>query len=321
MLAYVVRRVIVAVPLLLIMALVTFIFMQKTSGNFYEALKLDPLISPQTIERYEKLYHLDQPLLNQYGQWVKNLFRCEFGYSFYYSVPVGHVISSRLGNTFVLALASLILTWGIAIPLGVWAALRRNHWIDRLIQLCSYVALSTPSFFLAMVLLYVLSPWGILPLGGMKSAHYDELSGLGKFFDLLRHLVVPTLALSLSSIGALQKIMRGNMLETLRQQYILTARAKGLPENRVIYHHALRNAVNPLITLLGYEFSGLLSGAALIEIICNWPGLGSLMLTAVRAKDVYLVMASFLMGGVLFLIGNLLADILLAKVDPRIRYD
>jgi peptide/nickel transport system permease protein len=155
----------------------------------------------------------------------------------------------------------------------------------------------------------------------MRSAQVDSFNAWGKMVDLLRHLIIPTVALSIGSMGALQRIMRGNMLEVLRQQYILTARAKGLPENRVVFLHALRNAINPLITLLGYEFSGLLSGAALMEIICNWPGLGTLMLTAVRSKDVYLVMANFMMGGILFLIGNLLADLLLARVDPRIRYE
>jgi len=155
----------------------------------------------------------------------------------------------------------------------------------------------------------------------MHSAQYDDLSFLGKVWDLLRHLAIPTVTLSVGSIGSLQRIMRGNMLEVLRQQYILTARAKGLPESRVIYRHALRNAINPLITLLGYEFSSLLSGAALLEIICSWPGLGALMLTAVRSKDIYLVMASFMMGSILFLMGNLLADILLARMDPRIRYE
>ena len=151
--------------------------------------------------------------------------------------------------------------------------------------------------------------------------NYDQLSFFGKFIDLIKHLIIPTLAISIGAIGALQRIMRGNMLGVLREQYILTARAKGLPEGRVIYWHALRNAINPLITLLGYELSNLLSGSALVEIICSWPGLGSLMLTAVRSKDLYLVMASMMMGGVLFLIGNLLADIMLAAVDPRIRYD
>ena len=158
-------------------------------------------------------------------------------------------------------------------------------------------------------------------MGGMRSAAYDELSVLGKILDSARHLIIPTLVISLGSIAALQRIMRGNMLDVLRQQYILSARAKGLPETKVIYKHALRNAVNPLITLFGYELSGLLGGAALTEIICNWPGIGSMMLTAVRAKDIYLVMSSMLMGGVLLLIGNLIADILLAWSDPRIRYE
>jgi peptide/nickel transport system permease protein len=172
-----------------------------------------------------------------------------------------------------------------------------------------------------MILLFWASRSGILPLGGMHSPGYELLSLPGRMADLLAHLVIPTVALSLGSVAALQRIMRGNMLEELGKQYILAARAKGLPESRVIYVHALRNAVNPLITLLGYEFSGLLSGAALMEIIISWPGLGALMLTAVRSKDIYLVMSSMLMGGVMFIIGNLLADILLAKTDPRIRVD
>jgi peptide/nickel transport system permease protein len=138
---------------------------------------------------------------------------------------------------------------------------------------------------------------------------------------LARHMAIPLTALSIASIGSLQRIMRGNMLEALGQPHILAARAKGLTEKRVVGVHAARNALNPMVTLLGYEFSALLSGAALLEIICSWPGLGSLMLTAVRSKDIYLVMASFMMGGVLFLIGNLGADIMLARLDPRIRYE
>jgi peptide/nickel transport system permease protein len=171
------------------------------------------------------------------------------------------------------------------------------------------------------VLLYAASQTGWLPLGGMHSARYEDMTALGQFLDLLQHLVIPATVISLASIASLQRIMRGNFLDVLRQQYILTARAKGLPENVVIYKHALRNAINPLITMFGYSLSGLLGGAALIEIICNWPGLGSLMLTAVRSKDVYLVMASMLMGGVLLLLGNLIADLLLALSDPRIRYE
>ncbi|MFA5088277.1 MAG: ABC transporter permease [Candidatus Omnitrophota bacterium] len=318
---YILKRILVAIPLLLAMSFLTFVLMQMTPGNFFDSLKLDPQISLETIARYEQLYQLDKPLFQQYLHWVKNLLKFEFGYSFFYNVPVGRLIAARAWNTFILSLASLILTWLVAIPLGIWAAVRRNSFVDRFLSLCSFAGLSLPSFFLAIILLYIASRWNLLPLGGMRSAYYDDLTWAGRITDLLRHLVIPTVVISLSSIAALQRIMRGNMLDVLRQQYILTARAKGLPEHRVIYRHALRNAVNPLITLFGYELSGLLGGAALIEIICNWPGLGSLMLTAVRAKDVYLVMSSMLMGGVLLLLGNLIADILLAWSDPRIRYD
>ena len=314
------RRLLVSILLLIIMSFFTFWLMHATPGNFFDSLKLNPQISAQTIADYEHMYHLKDPLIIQYGHWLLNVCRGEFGYSFYYNVPVAHIIGSRLGNTFILSLASLLLTWGLAIPLGVWAALRHGQLADKLLSVFSFAALSAPSFFLAMLLLYMVSQWGILPLGGMHSAGFEDLSWIGQIIDILRHLAIPTIVLSLASIASLQRLMRGNMLAQLRQQYILAARAKGLTENRIIYRHALRNAFNPLSTLLGYEFASLLSGAALVEIVCSWPGLGTLMLTAVRSKDVYVVMASMLMGGVLLLLGNLLADIILLWVDPRIRH-
>jgi peptide/nickel transport system permease protein len=319
---FIVKRVFVAVPMLLGMALLTFALMGGTPGSYIDTLRLDPSISQETLAHYERLYGLDKPWWVQFVRWIANVFQGELGYSFHFNIPVAKIITGRLFNTFVLSFVSFLMTWSIAIPLGIWAALHRNQWIDRGIQFFSYVSLSLPSFFLVMIFLFFASlvP-GVLPLGGMVSPDFDDLGLFGKMIDVLRHLIIPVTALSIGSIAGLQRVMRGNMLETLGQKYILTARAKGLPEHKVIYRHALRNAVNPLITLLGYEFSSLLSGAALTEIICSWPGLGSLMLTAVRSKDIYLVMASMMMGGVLFLIGNLLADIVLAKVDPRIRYD
>ncbi|MFT5170022.1 MAG: peptide/nickel transport system permease protein [Candidatus Omnitrophota bacterium] len=321
MFKFIVKRILVAIPILLVMSLMTFALMQMTPGNFFDSLRLDPTISEDTLNRYEELYRLDKSLPVQYFAWLKNVCTLDFGYSFYFNVPVSRIIADRLFNTFILALSSMVFTWLIAIPLGIWAALHRNKFIDKFISLFSFMGLSMPSFFLAMLLLYAAAQIGGIPLGGMYSANYDDLSWFGKIIDLLKHLIIPTIVISLGSIASLQRIMRGNFLEVLRQQYILSARAKGLPEHRIIYHHALRNAINPLITLFGFELSGLLGGAALIEIICNWPGLGSLMLTAVRAKDVYLVMTSMLMGGVLLVIGNLIADVLLAWSDPRIRYD
>jgi peptide/nickel transport system permease protein len=321
MLKFIFKRLLIAIPMLLAIALLTFILMQMTPGNFLDEIRMDPQVSEDTIRHYERIYQLDKPIVLQFLHWVKNMARLEFGYSFHFNVPVTRIIGDRLFNTFLLSLASFLLTWMIGIPLGIWAALNRNKLIDRCVQFLSYICLSMPSFFLAMVFLFLASQTGILPLGGMYSPNFEELPWWAKIMDVLKHLAIPTAALSIGSIAGLQRIMRGNMLEVLGQKYILTARAKGLPERRVVYHHALRNAINPMITLLGYEFSGLLSGAALIEIICSWPGLGSLMLTAVRAKDIYLVMASMMMGGMMFLVGNLLADIALAKVDPRIRYE
>ena len=317
---FIIQRFLIFIPMLLGITFLTFVLMRITPGNYLDTIRLDPQVSQETIERYQKLYELDKPLVVQYGHWLKNVCRLEFGYSFHYNVPVSHIIGGRLFNTFILSLSAFLVTWLIALPLGIWAALHRNRWQDKIVQILSYAFFSLPGFFITMIFLFWASQSGVLPLGGMRSPDFEHMSLFQKAWDLMRHLVVPVSALSLGSIGYLQKIMRGNMLEVLGQQYILTARAKGLPEGRVVYVHALRNAINPLITLLGYEFSSLLSGAALTEIICSWPGLGSLMLTAVRAKDIYLVMASMFMGSIMFIVGNLLADIALAKADPRITY-
>ncbi len=320
MIKFILQRIAIAFLLLIGISFFTFWLMHMTPGNYFDSLKLNPQISQETIARYEALYGLNEPLLVQYSRWLMNFFTGELGYSFYYNVPVTDLIVGRLGNTLILSMASFLLTWAVAIPLGILAALHRNRLADRALSLFSFAAFSTPSFFLAMILLYMVAQWGILPLGGMHSPDYESFSWLDKQIDLARHLVIPTVVLSLASIASLMRIMRGNMLSVLRQQYITAARAKGLPENRVIYVHALKNAFNPLVTLLGYELSGLISGAALIEIVCSWPGLGSLMLTAVRSKDIYVVMANLMLVSFLLLLGNLLADLALARLDPRIRY-
>jgi peptide/nickel transport system permease protein len=318
---FILKRILVAVPLLLVISFLTFVLIQLAPGNFFDTLRMDPQISESTIAHYEQLYHLNAPVLAQYGYWLKSLLRLDLGYSFFYNIPVSKIILSRLLNTLILSLAGLLVTWLVAIPIGIIAAVNRNRFLDRLFSFFSFVALSLPNFFLAFLLLYLASHLKILPLGGMHSASFDDLNWAQKILDLGKHLVIPTLVISVAAIAGLQRLMRGNLLEVLRQQYILAARAKGLPENRVIYRHALRNAINPMVTIFGYHLSDLLSGEALVEIICNWPGLGTVMLTAVRAQDLYLVMASMLMGGVLLLAGNLLADILLAYFDPRIRYE
>jgi peptide/nickel transport system permease protein len=320
MITYIVRRLIIAIPLLLAITFVTFMFIYLAPGNYFDVLRMNPQISEQTIKAYESRYHLDKPPIVQYGYWLKNLLHLDLGYSFSTMSPVLDVIKSRLFNTFILSLVAMLFTWLIAIPLGIFCAVHQNKLSDRIFASLSFIGLSIPNFFFALLLLYLASITGMLPLGGMYSANYDSLSLLGKLFDLAKHLVIPTIVIGTASLASLQRLMRGNMLEQLRAQYITTARAKGLPEHKVIYIHALRNAINPMITIFGYSLSGLLSGAALTEIITGWPGLGSIILQAVRSQDLFLVMGSMLMGGILLIAGNLVADILLAWSDPRIQY-
>lgn len=320
MTTYIIRRLVIAIPLLLAMTFVTFMFVHLAPGNYFDTLRMNPQFSPETIKKYESQYHLDQPALIQYGYWLKSILRLDLGYSFSLNSPVTSVIKGRLFNTFILSLSAMLFTWCIAIPLGIFCAVRQNKISDRFFSALSFVGLSIPNFFFALLLLYLASLTGLFPLGGMYSVEYEGFSWLGKLVDLLKHLIIPTVVIGTGSLAGLQRIMRGNMLEVLRAQYITTARAKGLPEGRVIYVHALRNAINPLITIFGYSLSDLLSGAALTEIIIGWPGLGTVMLQAVRSQDLFLVMGSMLMGGVMLIAGNLIADVLLAWSDPRIQY-
>jgi len=317
---YIIRRLFFLIPLLLAMTFIGFVCINLAPGNYFDALKQNPQISEETIKLYEQKYHLDKNVFIQYWHWVLNVAKLDFGYSFAYRSPVVTVLKMRLFNTFILAFSVFLFSWLIALPLGIYCAVHQYKLGDRIFSFLSFIGLSIPNFFFALLLLYLASITGILPAGGMRSLDYQELSFLGKFWDLIKHLIVPTLILGTSSIAGLQRLMRGNMLEVLRSQYITTARAKGLPENRVIYVHALRGAINPMITIFGGALSGLLSGAALTEIICSWPGLGSIMLEAGRRQDLFLFAGDLLMVGFLLIIGYLAADILLAWVDPRIQY-
>ena len=319
--SFIARRLLFSLPLLLGISFLTFLFIQIAPGDFLDNLRLNPQVSQDTLRLYEEKFHLDKPLFVQYFVWLKNILRGDFGYSFSYKTEVLKVVSSRLLNTFILSLSSLIFTWLFVIPLGVIAALNKNKFIDKFLSFFSYLGISAPSFFIAFLLLYLATFTGWLPLGGMRSIRFDELSFLGKIIDIGKHLIIPTLVLSIGSICVLQRIMRANLLEVLGSSYILGAKARGLKKKRILYVHALKNAINPMITIFGYQFSALLSGAALVEIIIGWPGLGIVTLEAVRSQDIYLVMGSVLSGGVLLILGNLLADILLAFFDPRIRYE
>ena len=275
----------------------------------------------ETIDRERAKRHLDKPVPVQYLYWLGRFAQGDFGRSFKYNRPVWEVMLSRLGNTLLMNVVAIFLTWAVAIPLGVYAAVHQYSRMDKLLSGVSFLGMSVPGFFLALVLMWIFAGvLGWLPAGGLTSVDHEKMSFIGKVGDYARHLLIPTVVLVFGSLAGLQRITRGNMLEVLRQQYITTARAKGLPEHRVIYRHALRNAINPLITIFGYHFAALFSGAALMEIILNYPGMGQMMLEAIRSKDEPLVMGGFMLGAIMLLVGNLLADILLAVADPRISY-
>ncbi|BAY12238.1 ABC transporter permease [Calothrix sp. NIES-2098] len=320
---YVMKRLLQALLTLFLASALSFFIIQLAPGDYVDTLRQNPKISPERIEEIKRQFGLDKSWPEQFGLWLWRIFtKGDFGTSFVYQRSVASLLGERIPTTLLLAIASLIITWAIAIPLGIIAAVKQNKLVDRVLQVISYTGQGFPSFITALFLLIlaqVTSP--LFPVGGMTSINNSELSWFGKLLDLGWHMILPTIALSITSFAGLQRIMRGELLDVLRQDYIQTARAKGLPENRVIYVHALRNAINPLITLLGFELAGLLNGAFIAEQFFNWPGLGRLTLQALQAQDLYLLMASLVMGAVLLIIGNLAADLMLKLADPRIRLE
>lgn len=316
---YIVRRLLQVIPLLFAITLLSFAVMQLAPGNYLDTLRGQPTISPQTIERLTKDFGLDQPWYAQYWRWLWNALHGNFGYSFTYKIPIFTLIGQRLYYTFILAFWSSVIAWSLALPLGIYAATHRNRWSDRIISLISYAQSALPGFFVALLLLIFAKNSGWLPLGGATSINYDSMSQWEKIRDTSWHMIIPMLVLGVRGVGGLMRQMRGSVLEVLSENYILAARARGLDERKVLWKHAFRNSINPLITLLGYDLAGLLSGAALVENVLAWPGLGRLLLESVQNRDIYVAMGSFVMGAVLLIWGNLVADLLLAVTDPRIR--
>lgn len=320
---YVAKRLLQALITLLLASALSFAIIQLAPGDYLDTLRDNPQISPERLEELRRQFGLDKSPLEQYGRWLWRIVTSgDFGTSFTYQRPVASLLSERIPNTLLLAISSLTLTWAIAIPLGIVGAINQNARTDKVLRVVSYIGQGFPSFITALSLLFfaqITSP--LFPVGGMTSINHADLPFFGKVLDIAWHAILPTIALSITSFAGLQRLTRGQLLDVLRQDYIRTARAKGLPENRVIYIHALRNAVNPLITLLGFEFASLLGGAFIAEFFFNWPGLGRLILQAVTAQDLYLVMASLMMGALMLIVGNLLADLLLKAVDPRIKLE
>jgi peptide/nickel transport system permease protein len=317
------RRILSAIPLLLAVSFVTFFLLFHSPGNYLDSLRLNPQISKEFLDAETKKMGLDRPFYIVWLKWLWGIVRHgEFGASFHYKVPVTEMIGSRIWATFLLSLTSTLFAWVLAIPLGIAAATNHNGIIDRLASAVAFVGLSIPAVLLALFAIYLAAVSGWFPTGDMRSLDYYNYSSVWRRMqDIGYHIVLPTVVLGVGGLAIYTRQMRSNLLETLRTDYMRTALSKGLPYWSAVWRHALRNAINPLITLFGFAFSELLSGAVLVENVFAWPGLGRTTIEALLQKDMYVVATSVLMATALLMLGNLLADLLLAANDPRIRYD
>lgn len=292
-------------------------------GSYLSTLSNNPQVSEELLSLLRKQYHLESDdVFVRYWYWLSEAFQGNFGYSFKYGTPVWGLIWERLLNTLILAVAALAISWGLAIPLGMLAAVKRNTWVDRVIGFVSFAGLSMPSVFFSLLMLLFAAKTGWFPLGGIHNQTYWEyFSPAQKVTNILWHLALPAFVLGTIGMAQYMRQMRSEMIETLSADYIRTARAKGLSQTRVLFRHALGNAINPLVTLFGFSLAYLLAGAILTETVFSWPGMGRLTVEALISKDEPLVMASVVLLTIMLALGSLIGDVLLAFIDPRIRLE
>ncbi len=318
MFLYILKRILQTIPLLIIVSLISFFIIRLSPVDPLAELKLNPSVSKETLEKETQRLGLDKPIVIQYCKWAKSFIKGNLGVTSN-GEQVSTKLKERIPNTLLLTVIVIFMTWITGIPLGILSAVYRGTPFDRIMTVLTGIGMAIPSFFFAVLLLIFAVKTGWFPIGGLTSSNFQEMTLLAKIADISKHLVLPVTVLFTISLAGLQRQMRANLLDVLDSDYVKFARAKGLSEFKVIFKHALRNAVNPLITLLGFEFAGLLSGAALTEYVFQYPGLGRLILEGVLRSDINLVMASLMMGAIMLIAGNLLADILLIITDPRIR--
>ena len=322
MLTYLFKRLLEMIPTLVGITLISFFIIHLAPGKPTDVLAdLNPKMTPEARERLEKYYGLDKPIHIQYGMWLKRIVKLDFGDSFSTDRrPVWTKIKERLPITILINSLALVLIFVIAIPIGVSSAVRPYSLYDKITTVVVFIGFAIPTFWLALLLMILFGVnlhW--LPISGLKSMGYENLSALGKIWDWTQHLILPMTLEAFGGLAGYSRYMRSSMLEVVRQDYITTARAKGLSERKVIYKHALRNALLPVITLLGMSIPGLIGGSVIFENIFSIPGMGQLFFQSVMMRDYPVIMGILTIGAILTLLGNLLADIGYALADPRIR--
>jgi peptide/nickel transport system permease protein len=310
------------IPLLLGITLVCFFVMHLAPGLPTDLqTQMNPKSTVEMKERLKTMYELDKPVHEQYWSWLRKLSRGDLGISFSSDHrPVAAKIMERLPITIILEFLSLIIIIAIAVPIGVLSAVHQDSIFDKVTGVLVFIGFAVPTFWLALLLMIFFGiHLGWLPISGLRSLNYEYLKPWAQFVDLIKHLVLPVFISAFGGLAGLSRYMRANMLEVIRQDYIMTARAKGLSERDVIYKHALRNALLPAITILGLSIPGLIGGSVIFETIFAIPGMGQLFYMSVMARDYPTVMGILLIGAILTLLGNLIADVSYALADPRIR--
>lgn len=319
---YIIKRLLLIIPILFGITIITFSIIHLTPGGFTTVnLQMDIRTSPDSIARLKSLYGLDRPIYVQYLNWLKRFVMFDFGNSFLDGRPVLIKVAERLPATLLLNISALILEFFIGIIIGVTSALKRNSFYDKSMTVITFVGYSVPAFWFALILMLIFGVklnW--LPISGLKSINFDYLNFWEKIIDILKHLFLPVFITAFGGLAYISRYVKTNMLETLSQPYIKAAYAKGLPENIIIYKHALKNSLLPVITLLGLSLPGLIGGSFIFETIFAWPGMGRLAYEAAVNFDYPVIMGVVTMAAFLTLLGNLLADISYALVEPRIRY-
>ena len=328
MITYITRRCLIAVPMLVAVSIITFLLIQLPPGDFLDRRiaelkkQYGTTVKIDEVEQLRARYGLDKPQWYRYGKWVTGCLHGDFGESFAYNKEVNELIWDRVALTVFISICSMIMVYSIAIPLGIYSATHQYKAADNFLTFMAFVGMSLPGFLVALALLVFFFHVFHIPLYNLNSLRYQDAPwNWGRIVDFIKHLCIPVAVVGLNGTAGLMRVMRGNLLDVLGQPFVQTARAKGLKERTVVYKHAVRIAINPIVSSLGMSLPGILAGDAIISLVLGLPTMGPLLLSALLTEDVYLGGTLMMMYAILLVIGNLIADIALAWVDPRIRYE
>lgn len=316
---YLLRRIGHGVLLLGGVSVLTFMLLQAAPGDFFTDLRLSPDVSAKSVDALRAERGLDRPLPLRYSHWLAGIARGDFGRSLAYNMPAAELLKTRARNTLLLTVAATLLAWLLAVPVALWAAVKKGGWIDRAVGFGTSFLLAVPDLFLALLFLVLAVRTGLFPVGGMTSPDFADLSAAGRARDLVHHLLLPLAAIVLGTLPMIVRHARSSIMAVLDAPFMQAARAHGLPRRTILFRYALRAAANPLISLFGFSIATLLSASLLVEIVMGWPGLGPLLLEAILSHDLNLVVGAVILSTLLLLAGNFVADLLLYAADPRIR--